>query len=91
VQTLRQRFVTIQNAIRQNPVARMRPPFKKIQEVFKPFSIFDSIKEIYPNIDSGFQLQNTFKTILRVGSLTYDQVMQWPGMREVEWLSNFNN
>lgn len=51
--------------------------FNQIKKVFKPFSIFDSIREIYPNIDLDVQLQNTFKAMLRVGSLPYDQVMQW--------------
>jgi hypothetical protein len=59
--------------------------FNIMKQALKDFSIFDSIRKIHPDLYTNPVLQTKFKQVLRVLSLTYGEVMQWPGINELQW------
>ena len=57
--------------------------FNIMKAVLQDVSIFDSIRKIHSDLDTNPVLQTKFKQALRVVSLAYREVMQWPG--ELPW------
>jgi hypothetical protein len=55
--------------------------FNIMKQALEDYSIFDSIRRIYPNLNNDQSLQTKFKQILRVTSLRYREVMKWPSIQ----------
>ena len=45
-------------------------------EYFRPFSIFESLKRIYPNLENDERGLNIIKDLLKVDSLNFDEIVR---------------
>lgn len=58
--------------------------FNVMKKTLEDVSIFNSIRKIHLDLDTNQLLQTKFTEVFRVDSLTYREVMQWPGIRELQ-------